>query len=125
MWKRPAGSQARRAGPRQTTGEAAVQAAFPGSIIVRPAVMFAPDDSFLTRILELLRMLPAYPMFGAGRAELQPAYADDVAEAISRVFGRTRRRIVSTSSRPASLFVRGAAADHRPWGGIAAGTDAD
>jgi uncharacterized protein YbjT (DUF2867 family) len=66
-------------------GEAAVQAAFPGSTIVRPAVMFARDDGFLTRILELLRMLPAYPMFGAGRAELQPAYADDVAEAISHV----------------------------------------
>jgi len=36
-------------------GEAAVQAAFPGAIIVRPAVMFAPDDGFLTTILRLLR----------------------------------------------------------------------
>ena len=66
-------------------GQAAVQAAFPGSIIIRPAVMFAPDDGFLTTILELLRLLPAYPMFGDGRTKLQPAHADDVAAAIAQV----------------------------------------
>ena len=38
-------------------GEAAVQAAFPGAVIIRPAVMFAPDDAFLTTILRLLRIL--------------------------------------------------------------------
>jgi uncharacterized protein YbjT (DUF2867 family) len=69
-------------------GETAMQAAFPGAIIVRPAVMFAPDDGFLTRILALLRILPAYPMFGDGRAKLQPAYVDDVAAAISQVLRR-------------------------------------
>ena len=36
-------------------GEAAVQAAFPGAVIIRPAVMFASDDGFLTTILRLLR----------------------------------------------------------------------
>ena len=66
-------------------GEAAVQAAFPGAVIIRPAVMFAPDDGFLTTILGLLRLLPAYPMFGDGRTKLQPVYADDVAAAIAQV----------------------------------------
>ncbi len=66
-------------------GEAAVQAAFPGAVIIRPAVMFAPDDGFLTVILRLLRRLPVYPMFGDGRTRLQPVYADDVAAAIVRV----------------------------------------
>jgi uncharacterized protein YbjT (DUF2867 family) len=66
-------------------GEAVVQAAFPGAVIIRPAVMFAPDDGFLTTILWLLRLLPAYPMFGDGRAKLQPVYADDVAAAIAQV----------------------------------------
>jgi class 3 adenylate cyclase len=51
-------------------GEAAVQAAFPGVVIIRPAVMFAQDDSFLTTILRLLRVLPAYPIFGDGRTRL-------------------------------------------------------
>ena len=64
-------------------GEAAVQTAFPGATIVQPAVMFAPDDAFLTTaILGLLRSLPAYPVFGDGRTRLQPVCADDVAAAI-------------------------------------------
>ena len=66
-------------------GEAAVLAVFPGAAIIRPAVMFAPDDGFLTTILGLLRLLPAYPMFGDGRTKLQPVYADDVAAAIAQV----------------------------------------
>jgi uncharacterized protein YbjT (DUF2867 family) len=68
-------------------GEAAVQTAFPGAVIVRPAVMFAPDDAFLATILRLLRSLPAYPIFGDGRTRLQPAYADDVAAAIAQIAG--------------------------------------
>jgi uncharacterized protein YbjT (DUF2867 family) len=66
-------------------GEAAVQTAFPGAVIVRPAVMFAPDDAFLTTILRLLRSLPAYPIFGNGKTRLQPAYVDDVAAAIAQI----------------------------------------
>jgi uncharacterized protein YbjT (DUF2867 family) len=66
-------------------GEAAVQTAFPGAVIVRPAVMFASDDAFLTTILRLLRSLPAYPIFGDGRTRLQPAYVDDVAAAIAQI----------------------------------------
>ncbi len=66
-------------------GELAVQAAFVGALLVRPAVMFGPDDAFLTTILKLLRQLPIYPMFGHGLTRLQPAYVEDVAEAIGRV----------------------------------------
>jgi uncharacterized protein YbjT (DUF2867 family) len=72
-------------------GEAAVQAAFPGAVIVRPAVLFAPDDGFLTTILRLLRVLPAYPIFGVGRTRLQPAYADDVAAAITQVLRQSKK----------------------------------
>jgi uncharacterized protein YbjT (DUF2867 family) len=72
-------------------GEAAVQAAFPGAVIIRPAVMFAQDDAFLTVLLGLLRTLPAYPLFGDGRTRLQPVYADDVAAATAEVLRQTRR----------------------------------
>jgi uncharacterized protein YbjT (DUF2867 family) len=65
-------------------GERAVQAAFAETILIRPAVMFGPDDGFLTTILDLLRRLPIYPMFGRGRTRLQPAYVEDVAEAIAQ-----------------------------------------
>ena len=72
-------------------GEAAVQTAFPGAVIVRPAVMFAPDDAFLTTILRLLRSLPAYPIFGDGRTRLQPVYADDVAAAIAQILRQSQK----------------------------------
>src|SRR5258705_2222907 len=65
-------------------GELAVRATFADALFVRPAVMFGPDDAFLTTILKLLRQLPIYPMFGRGRTRLQPAYVEDVAEAIGR-----------------------------------------
>ena len=69
-------------------GELAVRAAFLDAIFIRPAVMFGPDDAFLTTILKLLRQLPIYPMFGRGLTRLQPAYVEDVAEAIGRTMQR-------------------------------------
>lgn len=69
-------------------GELAVRAAFANAVFIRPAVMFGPEDAFLTTILKLLQRLPIYPMFGRGSTRLQPAYVEDVAEAISRVIQR-------------------------------------
>jgi len=57
--------------------------------------MFGPDDAFLTTILELLRRLPIYPMFGRGRTRLQPAYVEDVAEAIARALQRTQTHAIT------------------------------
>ena len=69
-------------------GELVVRAAFRDAIFIRPAVMFGPDDAFLTIMIEFLRRLPIYPMFGRGLTRLQPAYVEDVAEAIGRVMQR-------------------------------------
>jgi uncharacterized protein YbjT (DUF2867 family) len=69
-------------------GELVVAAAFADAHIIRPAVMFGPDDAFLTTILNLLRRLPIYPMFGRGLMRLQPAHVEDVAEAIARIIER-------------------------------------
>jgi uncharacterized protein YbjT (DUF2867 family) len=66
-------------------GEISVQQAFPGAILIRPAVMFGPDDAFLTTVVRLLRILPVYPIFGRGETKLQPVYVEDVAEGIARV----------------------------------------
>src|SRR6266536_913239 len=73
-------------------GELAIRAAFADALFVGPAVMFGPDDAFLTTILTLLRTLPIYPMFGRGRTRLQPAYVEDVAEAVARVMDRAETR---------------------------------
>jgi NADH dehydrogenase len=72
-------------------GELAVRTAFPGAILIRPAVMFAPDDAFVSVILRLLQQLPAYPLFGNGMTRLQPIHVDDVAEAVARILQRTER----------------------------------
>jgi uncharacterized protein YbjT (DUF2867 family) len=76
-------------------GELAVRSAFADAALIRPAVMFGPDDAFLTTILKLLGRLPIYPMFGRGLTKLQPAYVEDVAEAIARTLQRTERHAIT------------------------------
>ena len=76
-------------------GELAVRAAFADAFLMRPAVMFGPDDSFLTTIVTLLERLPIYPMFGRGLTRLQPAYVEDVAEAITRALQRTEKHPIT------------------------------
>jgi len=76
-------------------GELAVRAAFANATLVRPAVMFGPDDAFLTALLKFLSQLPIYPMFGRGLTRLQPAYVEDVAEAITRALQRTEKRPIT------------------------------
>lgn len=66
-------------------GEAAVRDAFEAAQILRPSVLFAADDAFLTTLLRLVRQAPVIPLFGAGITRLQPVFADDVAEAAARV----------------------------------------
>ena len=87
-------------------GELAVRAAFGDALFVRPAVMFGPDDAFLTTILSLLRQLPIYPMFGRGLTRLQPAYVEDVAEAIGQIMQRAETQRSSSSAVRASTLTR-------------------
>ena len=63
-------------------GELAVRDAFPDVTLIRPAVMFGADDAFLRPIVDLLRRLPVYPLFGLGKTRLQPAFVEDVALAV-------------------------------------------
>jgi uncharacterized protein YbjT (DUF2867 family) len=69
-------------------GELAVRTAFADAVVIRPAVMFGPDDAFLTVILKLLERLPIYPMFGNGQMRLQPVYVEDVGQAIAKIMQR-------------------------------------
>jgi uncharacterized protein YbjT (DUF2867 family) len=68
-------------------GELAVRVAFADAILIHPAVMFGPDDAFLTTILKLLGRLPIYPMFGNGQMRLQPVCVEDVGQAIAKLLG--------------------------------------
>jgi uncharacterized protein YbjT (DUF2867 family) len=64
-------------------GETAVLRAFPSATLIRPAVMFGPADAYVTP--PMIRQMPIFPLFGAGTTRLQPAYVEDVAEAITRI----------------------------------------
>jgi uncharacterized protein YbjT (DUF2867 family) len=76
---------------KRAEGEQAVRSAFPGAVILRPAVMFGNDGGFVTTVLDLMRKLPAYPLFGRGQTRLQPVSVDDVADGIARILTRPER----------------------------------
>jgi uncharacterized protein YbjT (DUF2867 family) len=71
-------------------GERLVLAATPEATILRPSVVFGPNDDFFNRFAALARMAPALPLVGGGTTRFQPVYAGDVAEAIAKaVAGQT------------------------------------
>ena len=61
-------------------GEAAVLAAFPGAVILRPSIVFGPEDGFFNRFAGMARLSPVLPLVGA-ETRFQPVYVDDVARA--------------------------------------------
>lgn len=65
--------------------EEAVRSAFPDAIVIRPSVVFGPEDEFFNRFAELSRIMPVLPMFGGGEAKLQPVYSGDVGAAVASV----------------------------------------
>jgi len=68
--------------------EAAVRAAVPSAVILRPSIVFGPEDDFFNRFAAMSAhpistLLPILPAIGGGHTKLQPVYAGDVAEAIA------------------------------------------
>ena len=74
-------------------GEEAVREAFPKAVILRPSIIFGPEDGFFNKFAALARFTPALPLIGGGRTRFQPVFVGDVAQAIvtglSRQDGRT------------------------------------
>jgi uncharacterized protein YbjT (DUF2867 family) len=68
----------------RATGERLVREAFHGATILRPSVMFGPEDAFLNTLAGLARVMPAIPLFGSGEVKLQPVYVNDVAAAVAK-----------------------------------------
>ncbi|MBU3888915.1 complex I NDUFA9 subunit family protein [Methylosinus sporium] len=63
-------------------GEEAIRAAFPGAVILRPSVVFGPEDQFFNRFGALARYLPVEPVIGEA-TRFQPVYVGDVAQAVA------------------------------------------
>ncbi len=72
----------------KAAGEAAVLAAFPRAVILRPSVIFGNEDQFFNRFAGMARMAPVLPVVGAA-TKFQPVYVDDVAQAaVAGVLGQ-------------------------------------
>ena len=69
----------------KAAGEAAVLRAFPKATIVRPSIVFGPEDDFFNRFAALARILWVLPLIGGGQNRMQPVYVGDVATALARV----------------------------------------
>lgn len=72
----------------KAAGEAAVRTAFPTATVLRPSIVFGPEDEFFNRFAAMARLSPALPLIGGGRTRFQPVYVGDVAEAIARSLER-------------------------------------
>jgi NADH dehydrogenase len=67
----------------KAAGEAAALAEFPSAVILRPSLVFGPEDQLFNRFANMARFSPFLPLIGGGRTRLQPVYVGDVAAAIA------------------------------------------
>ena len=72
-------------------GEEATREAFPDAVILRPSVVFGPEDDFFNRFGALARIFPILPLFGGGATRLQPVYVGDVALATAESLAGSAR----------------------------------
>ena len=71
----------------KAAGEAAVRAALPSAVILRPSIIFGAEDAFFNRFAGLTTFSPALPLIGGGHTRFQPVFVGDVAAAVAKVLG--------------------------------------
>jgi uncharacterized protein YbjT (DUF2867 family) len=75
----------------KAAGEKLVLAAVPSAVILRPSILFGPEDDFFNKFAAMARLLPALPLVGGGHTRFQPVFAGDVAAAVlAAIEGRAR-----------------------------------
>lgn len=91
----------------KAAGEKAVLAALPSTTILRPSLLFGPEDQFTNRFAALARISPFLPLIGGGVNRVQPAYVGDVAAAVAHaVDGKTKAGSVYELGGPEVLTMR-------------------
>ncbi|WP_310621611.1 complex I NDUFA9 subunit family protein [Flexibacterium corallicola] len=66
----------------KAAGEAAVLKALPHAVILRPSIIFGPEDDFFNRFGSMACIMPTLPLIGGGKTKFQPVFVGDVAEAV-------------------------------------------
>jgi NADH dehydrogenase len=64
-------------------GEVRARANFPGAIVLRPSIVFGPEDDFFNRFAAMARFSPALPLIGGGTTRFQPVFVGDIAQAVT------------------------------------------
>jgi uncharacterized protein YbjT (DUF2867 family) len=91
-------------GQTKAEGEAAVIAAFPGAVILRPSVIFGAEDGFFNRFGAMAAMAPILPVAKAG-TKFQPVHVDDVAQAaVKGILGQAAPGIYELGGPEAASF---------------------
>src|SRR5471030_1452016 len=91
----------------KAAGEKAVLSAVPSATVLRPSVVFGPEDQFTNRFAALARMSPMLPLIGGGLTKLQPVYVGDVATAVAdAVDGKARAGAIYELGGPEVLTMR-------------------
>ena len=72
----------------KAAGEAAVKSAFPQATVLRPSIVFGPEDQFFNRFARMARLTPVLPLIGGGHTRFQPVYVGDVADAVAAAVER-------------------------------------
>lgn len=67
----------------KAVGESAVLHVLPKSVVLRPSVLFGPDDDFFNKLGFLASLSPVLPLIGGGATRFQPVFVRDVAEAVA------------------------------------------
>jgi uncharacterized protein YbjT (DUF2867 family) len=91
----------------KAAGEKAVLSAVPSATILRPSIVFGPEDQFTNRFAALARMSPMLPLIGGGLTKMQPVYVGDVATAVAdAVDGKTKEGVAYELGGPEVLTMR-------------------
>jgi len=74
-------------GQSKLEGENAIKKIFPSVTVLRPSVVFGPDDGFFNMFAKLASVLPALPLIGGGKTKFQPVFVGDIADAVKNIVG--------------------------------------
>lgn len=73
----------------KAAGEQAVFETLPQAVVIRPSIVFGPEDGFFNRFANMARFTPVLPLIGGGKTRFQPVYVSDVAETFARTVDGT------------------------------------
>jgi NADH dehydrogenase len=105
-------------GRTKAAGEAAVLERFPDAVILRPSLVFGPEDQLFNRFAAMAGYSPFLPLIGGGRTRLQPVYAGDVAAAIAAACaGRAKPHTIYELGGPQAVTFRALLDKTMAWSG--------